>query len=230
MVEELQIARVDSHGLVSVAADQVAVADVVGPRGAAVRLAGEGRALGRGLRRPRAAQAGGRKRAEEPSVRADRLHDHQVLVLTRDGVDLDGLEQVVGRVAEHDGRGRAEAAGELADRHARPVDLAVVACEEQVHVRAVADERLVDGARAGARDGARPERLRHSPSVRIGGIARCLVGKLSRPPLVCQHPDALRGEVEDRRCHGVPTTHGGLRRRAHVRPVREEGKVHRPPG
>src|SRR3954466_4379435 len=56
LVEELQIARVNGLGLVWVGADQIAVADVFGPGGAAVGLAGEGVALGVGLRCPRAAE------------------------------------------------------------------------------------------------------------------------------------------------------------------------------
>ena len=52
LVEQLQVAGVDGHGLVGVGADQFAVADVVGPGGAAVGLAGEGVALGGGLRGP----------------------------------------------------------------------------------------------------------------------------------------------------------------------------------
>ena len=111
------------------------------------------------LRRPRTAQAGGRERAEVAPVRAHRLDDHQVLVLALDLVDLDRLEQVGRRVA-HDRRVvRAEAAREVPDRHAGPVDVAVVAGEEQVHVRAVTDQRLVDRAGAGAGDAAGEQRL-----------------------------------------------------------------------
>jgi hypothetical protein len=39
LVEQLHVARVDSLGLVGVGADQVTVADVVGPGGSAVGLA-----------------------------------------------------------------------------------------------------------------------------------------------------------------------------------------------
>src|SRR6185312_9838196 len=52
LVQQLQVARVDGHGLIGVVADEIAVADVVGPGGAAVGLAGEGIALGCRLRRP----------------------------------------------------------------------------------------------------------------------------------------------------------------------------------
>src|SRR5689334_5358246 len=81
LVEQLQVARVHCHRLIGVAADQVAVADVVGPGGAAVRLAGEGVALGGGLRRPRTPEAGCGERAEVSPVGTDRLDDHEVLVL-----------------------------------------------------------------------------------------------------------------------------------------------------
>lgn len=45
LVQELQVARINCHGLIRIAANQVAVADVVGPSSAAVRLASEGVAL-----------------------------------------------------------------------------------------------------------------------------------------------------------------------------------------
>ncbi len=68
LVEQLQVAGVDGHGLVRTGPDQLAVADVVGPGGTAVGLAGEGVALARGLRRPGAAEAGGGERAEVAAV------------------------------------------------------------------------------------------------------------------------------------------------------------------
>src|SRR5689334_1220811 len=64
LVEQLQVAGVDGHGLVGAGAQQFAVADVVGPGGAAVGLAGEGVAFGGGLRRPGTVQAGGGEGAE----------------------------------------------------------------------------------------------------------------------------------------------------------------------
>src|SRR5207248_1544979 len=118
-------AGVDGHGLVGVVADQVAVADVVGPGGAAVGLAGEGVALAGGVRGPRAGQAAGGEGAEVASLGPLGLDDHQVLALSGDLVDLDRLEQVGRRVA-HDRRVvRAEAAGEVPDRHGSPIDVAV---------------------------------------------------------------------------------------------------------
>jgi hypothetical protein len=52
LVQQLQVARVHREGLVRVDADQVAVADVVGPGGARVGLAGERAVFCRGLRSP----------------------------------------------------------------------------------------------------------------------------------------------------------------------------------
>jgi hypothetical protein len=57
----MQVARVDRRGLVVIAADNVAVTDVIGPSGAAVGLAGKGRAFARGLSCPGTAKAGGGK-------------------------------------------------------------------------------------------------------------------------------------------------------------------------
>src|SRR5690606_10149920 len=103
LVEELQVARVDGHGLIRIGANQFAMTDVVGPSGAAVCLAGEGVALGCGLRRPRTVQAGGRERTEVSALRANRLDEHEVSVLALELVDLNPLEEVVGRVG-HDRR------------------------------------------------------------------------------------------------------------------------------
>lgn len=71
------------------------MADVVGPGGTAVSLAGEGLALGCGLRCPGTAKAGGCEGAEVPAVCSNSLDNHEVLGLTFDGVDLNCLEQVV---------------------------------------------------------------------------------------------------------------------------------------
>src|SRR3954471_15093235 len=84
LVEQLQVARVDGLGLVGVVADQVTVADVVGPGGAAVGLARERVALGRGVRGPGPVEAAGRERPEVAALGAHRLDEHQVLVLAGD--------------------------------------------------------------------------------------------------------------------------------------------------
>lgn len=130
LVKQLKVARVDSHGLVGVPANQVTVADVVGPGSTAVGLASKGVALGRGLGRPRSAETGSRERAEVAAIGADSLDDHEVLLLALDGVHLDSLEEVVGRVAHNNRRGGAKVTREVSDGHARAIDLAIVACEE----------------------------------------------------------------------------------------------------
>jgi len=205
------------------------VADVVGPGDAGVGLAGEGLALRGGLRGPGPGEAGGGEGAEVAAAAADGLDDHEVLgALAGDGVDLDGLEEVVGRVAHDGGGGGAEAAGELLDGHAGPVDLAVVAGEEEVHGGVVADDRLVDAARAGARDLAGEQGLRGAPAVGVGRVRRRAVREGRRPPLVREHPDALGREVEERRRHGG-RAHPLLRRRRHLGPVGEQAEHHGPP-
>lgn len=189
LVQQLQIARVHSKGLVRVTADQIAVADIVGPGGATVGLASEGLVLARCLWSPFTIQAVGREGAEIASVGANGLHDHQILVLATDRVDLDRFEEVVGGVAQ-DGLGfSAEVAGEVANGHAGAVDLAIVAGEEKVHVGIVADEGLVDRASIRVGDGSREERARRGPPIRVGRIAGCFVGKGSGTPLVGQDPD-----------------------------------------
>jgi hypothetical protein len=225
LVEELEVAWVDREGLVRVRPDDVAVADVIRPGRTRVRLAGERLALRCCLRRPCAAEAGRRERAEETAVRTLSLDDHQVLVLALDGVHLNGLEQVARRVRHDDRAGRAEAAGEVADRHARAVDFAVVAGEEQVHVRAVADERLVDGARAGTGDRAREQCVRAGPPVRVRRVRRRLVAERRWAPLIREDPDALRRKVEDRR-RDRRRSHTGLGGGAHLGPVAEEAEGH----
>lgn len=150
LVQQLQVARVDSHGLVVGNLDQVTVRDVVGPGSTAVGLAGEGVALGSSVGGPVAAEAGGSERAEVTSLRTNSLNDHEVLGggSSLDGVDLDSLEEVVGAVAHDDGGGGAEVAWEVANGHAGTVDLAVVTREEQVHVLVVTDNGLVNWASA----------------------------------------------------------------------------------
>lgn len=107
---------------------------------------------------------------------------------------MDGLKQVVGRIAQDHRRGCAKVAGEVSNGHACPVDFAIVSGEEQIHVGAVANDRLVDGARSG--DGAGEERLRRRPSTDAGGIACGHVGEGSWSPLIGKHPDVLGRKEE----------------------------------
>lgn len=167
LVQELNVAGVDGEGLVVGAADKLSVADIVGPCGSAVGLAGEGVALRGSVRGPASAERGGGERPEVAALRALGLDDHEVLVESSKGVDLDGLEEVVDGVA-HDNRGRgAEVSWEVAQRHAGSVDLAIVTGEEQVHVLAVGNERLVNRSGAAAGDLAREERLGRTPAVGV---------------------------------------------------------------
>ena len=229
LVEQLEIARIDRHCLVRAGADQVAVANVVCPGGAAVGLAGKGRVLGGGLGSPLAVEAGGCEGAEVAAVGADGLDDHEVCVLALDGVDLDGLEEVVCRVG-HDGFVVcAKVAGEIGNGHAGAVDSAIVAAEEEVHIGVVADDGLVDGPRARVGDGPGEEGLRRRPGVGIGGIARLDVGEGRGAPLVGEDPDVLGLKVEERWRDGRGLLHGVLAGGGHVGPVGEEAKGKGPP-
>ena len=114
---------------------------------------------------------------------------------------------------------RTEGAREVADGHAGPVDVALVVGEEHVHVRVVADEGHVEGAPL--REGAREQLLLRAPAVGVGGVTRGAVGEAVGPtPVVGEHPEVLRGEVEQRRrdaIEGNRVLGGG----GHVGPVRE---------
>ncbi|KAI6766029.1 hypothetical protein HG530_007099 [Fusarium avenaceum] len=182
LVEELEVAGVDGEGLVGAGSDELSVADVVGPGGTAVGLAGEGVALGGSVGGPLAVEAVG---------------------------DLDGLEEVLLGVRHDDLRGGAEAAGEVANGHAGAVDLAVITAEEQVHVLAVSNDGLVNGASAGVGDVAGEESLGSRPAVGVGRVAGGSVGELLRTPLVSQNPDVLGLEEEQGRGNGQ-RVHAGL--------------------
>lgn len=92
LVKELEVAGVDGEGLISVGADEITVGDVVGPGGTTVGLAGERSALGSSVRSPATAEVGGGEGAEVATAGTLGLNNHEVLVLTLEGVDLDSLE------------------------------------------------------------------------------------------------------------------------------------------
>jgi hypothetical protein len=163
--------------MVRVDPDQLAVADIIRPGRPAVRLAGKRPALARGLGRPAARQARGRERPEVAPLPADGLDNHEILLLALELVHLHRLKQVVGGVLHDDLRRVAKVAREPVDGHARAVDAAVVAREEEVHGRVVADDRLVDGTRGRAADAACEERLRGTPAVGVGRVVAGLVGE-----------------------------------------------------
>lgn len=175
LVKKLEVARVDGTGFVIAGADEVAVANIVGPTGAGgVGFSGKRLVLRSGLGSPLSVESGCRVGTEVTlTPRANRLDDHEIhgSALALDGVDLDGFEEVVLGAVKDDRGLVPEAAGEVANGHARAVDAAVVSGEEEVHVGAVADERLVDGARVGVGDAAGPERLRRRPAVLVNRVS-----------------------------------------------------------
>nr|GFD56248.1 hypothetical protein [Tanacetum cinerariifolium] len=66
-------------------------------------------------------------------VAADGLNNHEVLGArgsALESVNLHSLEQIVLAVGHDNGTGGTEVAGKVANRHARAIDLAVVAGEE----------------------------------------------------------------------------------------------------
>lgn len=226
LVEKLKVAGVDGEGLVSAGADEFTVADIVGPGGTAVGLAGEGVLLGASLLGPLAVEGGGGVRAEVTAVVALGLDDHEVLVQALESVNLDGLEDPLGSVAD-DGGSLGEVAGEAAKGHAGAVDLAVVTAEEEVDVLAVGNDGLVNGTSAGLCLGESTgvQSLVGRPAVGVGRVAGGPVAEGGGAPLVSEDPDVLRGEEEEGRSNGVGV-HAVLSDGTHLRPVAEETEVH----
>ena len=202
------------------------MADIVGPRSTAVGLTSEGVGLGAGLFGPRAAERSGGVRAEVAAVAALSLDDHEVLVQALESVDLDGLEDSLGGVA-NDGSSLREVAREVAERHAGAVDLAVVTAEEQVDVIAVSNDGLIDGtsARLRLRESARVQRLGGRPAVGVSRVAGGPVAEGGGTPLVSEDPNVLRGEEEEGWGDGG-RVHAVLSNGAHLSPVTEETEVH----
>ena len=225
LVKELEVARIDGESLISVGADKITVGDVVGPGGTTVGLARERSALRSSVRSPATTEVGGGEGAEVATAGTLGLNNHEVLVLTLEGVDLDGLEQVVGGVAHDNGGSSSEVAGERANGHLTAVDLTIVTGEEQVHVLAVTDNGLVNGSGGRSGDLAREQRLRSRPAVSIAGVLRSAVRESGRSPLVSKDPDILGSEVEESRGNSG-RGHGVLRSRGHLGPVAEETEVH----
>lgn len=229
LVQQLQVASIDGEGLVVGGTDKLSVADVVGPCSSGVGLAGKGVGLGGSVGGPGAVEAVGSERTEVAAVLAYSLNEHEVLVLSLDRVDLDSLEEVILGVAQDDLRAGAEAAGEVANGHAGTVDLAVVAGEEQVHVLAVTDDSLVDGASVRAGDVAGEERLGLRPAVDVGGVVGSSVGELCGTPLVSQDPDTLGSEVEEGRSDSN-AGHGSLGSRAELAEIGDGAEANGLPG
>lgn len=179
LVKELQITRINLHGLVVGAADEVAVRDVVGPRSGTVGLPSKRCGLAIGLSGPSATETGSSERAEVATIVSLALDDHQVSRSQSrafDGVNLYGLEKIRRvRFAQDRFVIRAERTRELANGHASAIDVAIVTCEKEVHILTtnlsierltplmnwaipVSNDRLIDGTRFRI-DIAREERL-----------------------------------------------------------------------
>lgn len=93
LIEKLKVARVNRLGLISGGTDEIATADIIGPGGATVAVASEVS----GLSSPRTSQAGSCERTEVSAVVTNALNNHEILVLSLNGVDLHGFEQIIGR-------------------------------------------------------------------------------------------------------------------------------------
>jgi hypothetical protein len=170
LVQQLQVARVNREGLIWVITPQITVTDIVRPRRATVCFTRERVLLRRCLGRPVATQTCRGEGPEVSSVVANRLDNHEVLLLALERVHLHRFEQVVGAIAHHGNVVGSKTTREVADRHAGSVDLAVVAAEEQVHVGRVGNQRLVDWTSAGSGDAAGKKCLRRGPRVAVRGV------------------------------------------------------------
>ena len=148
LVEEHEIVRIQDHALVIAVEDQLAVADLDGPRLDAgferdIGLSGE-----RLLHRVEALDGIPLAIEFVRDIRAviaitQRFHDGQVFVSALDLVGDAGFEDGV-PCASHGHDRLAEALGKLGVGRAAAIEVAVVAGEEHVHVLAVADEVVVD--------------------------------------------------------------------------------------
>jgi hypothetical protein len=121
LVQQLQIAWVDSVGLVGARSDKLTVADIIRPCSTTVCLAGEWAVLSGSIRGPAAIKAARSEGTEEATPATHRLDQHEVLGITScslDSVYLNGLKQI-GLGIAHDGDiVGAEIAREVAERHA----------------------------------------------------------------------------------------------------------------
>ncbi|KAI6753930.1 hypothetical protein HG530_013106 [Fusarium avenaceum] len=160
------------EGLIIVGSNQLTVADIVGPGGARVCLAGKGVAFGASINSPLTIEAIRRKRTEKPSIFTLGLNKHQVFVLSLDGINLNGLEEVIFGILEDNLGTRPEATGEIVDRHARTVDSTIIATEEQIHILAIADNGLIDRTVWCVGNLAGEKSLRFRPAVDVGWVVR----------------------------------------------------------
>lgn len=112
------------------------------------------------------------------------------------GVNLNRLEEIVFGILEDDLGIRSKVSREVADRHGRAINSAVIAAEEQVHVSAIADDGLIDRTEWCIGDFSSEKRLRLRPTVYVGRVVRSPIRELGRAPLMRQDPDTLRPEIE----------------------------------
>jgi hypothetical protein len=227
LVQQLQVARVNSERLIRVLTVQIAVTDIVRPRRAAVRFTRKRVLFRRCLRRPATAETRRREGPKVSSVAANCLHNHEIFLLPLERVHLDCFEQVVGAIAHHCNVVCAKAAGEVTNRHAGSVYFAIVAAEKEVHVGGIGDQGLINWACARARNAASEERLCRGPRAAVRWVLGRPVRKRRGSPLMGQDPSGFWSKVEqgrrDSSCDAV------LGRRSHVRPVREGSEHHGSP-
>lgn len=215
LVQILHLASVDGHGLVGVGADDLTVADALGP-GGAVELDVVGASEGVGLRSsklgPLASKAVGLPATEVTLTIAANGLDHEQVLATTDVVNVGSLEEGVDAVLQgNDGVGKA--IGEVGQGGLRAVKVTVVVGREEVAVGGVADDPhvnpvatanvLLDDVRLRG-----VEVLRGAPAVRVVDVLVGGVGSIA--VLVNEVPQLLRSKVEDLGSSTVTGTDRGL--------------------
>jgi len=175
LVEELEVVGIEDHPLVVSVADQFAVADVPRPGRCAVFERdvvdpGERRLPRVGVRhgRPHAVEAVGDPGAVVPG-RAHRLDHGQIGVGALDLVGDARLEEAVSAVFDGDLR-VAHALGEVLDPGPAAIEVAVVAREEEIGMRVVADDVVIDRKPGHARGSSFEEVLRLGPGLGLGNV------------------------------------------------------------
>jgi hypothetical protein len=140
--------------------------DILAPSNLRIGLASERLTLQPRQLSKRATEVSSSERAEVTPHSSLALDHHEPFALTLELVNLHSFEEVGRRVVKNCREVCAKVAREIANGHDGAVDLAVVACEEKVHVCVVGDDRLIDGTVWGACCAAVVQGLFWSPSVR----------------------------------------------------------------
>lgn len=120
--------------------DQVAMGDVIGPDCAAVGFACKWGILCASLYSPLAIQTACSERAEVSSIRSDGFDNHEILLLAGDSVHLHRLEQIISVSAQDFSRFGSEIRWEVTNWHACAIHLSIVACKEEMHAFAIAND------------------------------------------------------------------------------------------